>query len=125
MYGAIAILIVAVVVLLSQRQLASPLGPPLGCGAVEDTLRSLIVLPARKKVVQLGAAEDTVYSGKLRNELISRGINQDVPDVDIQTGESRPKVLAFVGIQTGFGSAERRRALRQTWMPSTQEGIIR
>ncbi|EFJ32339.1 glycosyltransferase-like protein [Selaginella moellendorffii] len=38
--------------------------------------------------------------------------------------ESRPKVLGVVGIQTGFGSRERRKALRETWMPDSPEGLV-
>lgn len=37
----------------------------------------------------------------------------------------RHKVMGFVGIQTGFRSAGRRRALRNTWMPSNPEGLRR
>ncbi|XP_062170238.1 probable beta-1,3-galactosyltransferase 14 [Alnus glutinosa] len=37
----------------------------------------------------------------------------------------RHKVMGFVGIQTGFGSAGRRRSLRQTWMPSDRQGLQR
>ncbi|KAF7141271.1 hypothetical protein RHSIM_Rhsim06G0206500 [Rhododendron simsii] len=37
----------------------------------------------------------------------------------------RHKVMGFVGIQTGFGSVGRRRSLRQTWMPSDQQGLQR
>ncbi|KAH0880776.1 hypothetical protein HID58_068170 [Brassica napus] len=40
-------------------------------------------------------------------------------------GVKRHKVMGFVGIQTGFGSAGRRRALRSTWMPSDPEGLRR
>lgn len=39
--------------------------------------------------------------------------------------EKRHKVMAFVGIQTGFASAGRRRALRNTWMPSDHQGLQR
>jgi hypothetical protein len=35
----------------------------------------------------------------------------------------RPKVLAFVGINTGFDSGRRRTALRETWFPSSPEGL--
>ncbi|RAL49096.1 hypothetical protein DM860_015087 [Cuscuta australis] len=35
----------------------------------------------------------------------------------------RHKVMGFVGIQTGFGSAGRRRALRRTWFPSDRQGL--
>ncbi|XP_071723652.1 probable beta-1,3-galactosyltransferase 14, partial [Rutidosis leptorrhynchoides] len=36
---------------------------------------------------------------------------------------TRPKVMGFVGIQTGFGSVGRRRSLRKTWMPSDRQGL--
>jgi hypothetical protein len=37
----------------------------------------------------------------------------------------RPKLLGFVGIQTGFGSSDRRAALRETWFPSDPDGLLR
>lgn len=37
----------------------------------------------------------------------------------------RPKLLGFVGIQTGFDSADRRAALRSTWFPSDPDGLLR
>ncbi|XXG90183.1 hypothetical protein AAC387_Pa12g2007 [Persea americana] len=40
-------------------------------------------------------------------------------------GSKRHKVMGFVGIQTGFGSVERRRSLRKTWMPSDRQGLRR
>ncbi|KAL3849274.1 hypothetical protein ACJIZ3_011156 [Penstemon smallii] len=40
-------------------------------------------------------------------------------------GPKRHKVMGFVGIQTGFGSSGRRRALRQTWFPSDHQGLQR
>ncbi|KAL3508756.1 hypothetical protein ACH5RR_028157 [Cinchona calisaya] len=40
-------------------------------------------------------------------------------------GQKRYKVMGFVGVQTGFGSAGRRRALRQTWFPSDHQGLRR
>ncbi|GER29170.1 eukaryotic translation initiation factor 5A [Striga asiatica] len=40
-------------------------------------------------------------------------------------GQMRHKSMGFVGIQTGFGSAGRRRALRQTWFPADHEGFQR
>jgi hypothetical protein len=44
----------------------------------------------------------------------------------VVSGEKkRHKVMGFVGIQTGFGSAGRRRSLRKTWMPSDPEGLRR
>ncbi|KAI4323004.1 hypothetical protein L6164_022648 [Bauhinia variegata] len=38
---------------------------------------------------------------------------------------NRHKVMGFVGIQTGFGSADRRQSLRKTWMPSDRQGLER
>ncbi|KAF3778458.1 putative beta-1-3-galactosyltransferase 14 [Nymphaea thermarum] len=40
-------------------------------------------------------------------------------------GTERRKVMGFVGIQTGFASAGRRRSLRKTWMPADREGLKR
>ncbi|CAA0816341.1 Probable beta-1-3-galactosyltransferase 14 [Striga hermonthica] len=40
-------------------------------------------------------------------------------------GHKRQKVMGFVGVQTGFGSAGRRRVLRQTWFPSDHQGLQR
>lgn len=40
-------------------------------------------------------------------------------------GKKRYKVMGFVGIQTGFGSTGRRRALRQTWLPSDHQDLKR
>lgn len=37
----------------------------------------------------------------------------------------RHKVMGFVGIFTGFGSVGRRKALRQTWLPSDRDGLQR
>lgn len=40
-------------------------------------------------------------------------------------GPKRHKVMGFVGVQTGFGSAGRRRSLRRTWFPSDHGGLKR
>lgn len=40
-------------------------------------------------------------------------------------GQNRHKVMGFVGIQTGFGSAGRRRSLRKSWFPSDHQGFQR
>lgn len=37
----------------------------------------------------------------------------------------RHKSMGFVGIQTGFASANRRRSLRNTWMPSDRQSLLR
>ncbi|KAG6546027.1 hypothetical protein Mapa_012432 [Marchantia paleacea] len=119
LFGCILILLIAVALLL-HRQLSYNTPPVVGCGAVEDTLRSLILLPSSKRVMQVGAD-----STKFKNELLSGSTDHESVDENLLIEGTRPKVLGFVGIQTGFGSAERRRALRQTWLPSTQDGIVR
>ncbi|KAL3503134.1 hypothetical protein ACH5RR_037583 [Cinchona calisaya] len=40
-------------------------------------------------------------------------------------GQKRYKTTGFVGVQTGFGSSGRRRALRRTWFPSDHQGLQR
>ncbi|KAL8505732.1 hypothetical protein ACS0TY_016811 [Phlomoides rotata] len=45
--------------------------------------------------------------------------------VTSDSSPKRHKVMGFVGIQTGFGSAARRRSLRQTWFPSDRQGLQR
>ncbi|KAI5556539.1 hypothetical protein BDE02_18G043100 [Populus trichocarpa] len=37
----------------------------------------------------------------------------------------RPKLLGFIGTQTGFESGDRRAALRSTWFPCDPDGILR
>ncbi|CAI9760054.1 unnamed protein product [Fraxinus pennsylvanica] len=61
--------------------------------------------------------EDTsraFYSGQLGGATAG---DSGVPD--------RPKVHGFVGIQTGFSSGDRRKALRSTWFPSDPENLLR
>ncbi|KAM3207660.1 hypothetical protein ACQJBY_062738 [Aegilops geniculata] len=49
----------------------------------------------------------------------------DLP-AGLATGSrGRHKVMAFVGIFTGFGSVGRRGALRRTWLPSDRQGLLR
>lgn len=44
---------------------------------------------------------------------------------DVVNHNSRHKSMGFVGIQTGFASANRRKSLRQTWMPSDRQSLQR
>ncbi|MBA0568243.1 hypothetical protein Golob_005750 [Gossypium lobatum] len=71
--------------------------PIFRCGTSEDTFRSFY------------SSSD---SGKLGGDS-----NKGLVD--------RPKLLGFVGIQTGFESGERRSALRSTWFPSDPDGLLR
>ncbi|OEL21087.1 putative beta-1,3-galactosyltransferase 14 [Dichanthelium oligosanthes] len=55
----------------------------------------------------------------------SAGGSADLP-AHLATGSrGRHKVMAFVGIFTGFGSIGRRRALRRTWLPADRQGLLR
>ncbi|KAL2548506.1 putative beta-1 [Forsythia ovata] len=73
-----------------------------------------VLRPRPTPVFRCGRTEDTFrafYSGQLG------GATTGVPD--------RPKVLGFVGIQTGFSSGDRRKALRSSWFPSDPESLLR
>ncbi|XWS70251.1 hypothetical protein CRYUN_Cryun03dG0032600 [Craigia yunnanensis] len=70
-------------------------------------------------VFRCGKSEDTFrafYSSSVSGKL---GDDNNKGLVD------RPKLLGFVGIQTGFESGERRSALRSTWFPSAPDGLLR
>ena len=71
--------------------------PAFRCGKSEDTFRAFY---------------SSSVSGKLGDDN-----NKGLVD--------RPKLLGFVGIQTGFESVERRSALRSTWFPSDPDGLLR
>lgn len=69
-------------------------------------------------VFRCGRSEDTFrefYSSSGSNKL---GDNNEALN-------DRPKLLGFVGIQTGFASVNRREALRSTWFPSDPDGLLR
>lgn len=69
--------------------------PIFRCGKSEDTFRALYSSSGNRKLGNNGAVVD------------------------------RPKLLGFVGIQTGFDSVDRRTALRSTWFPSDPDGLLR
>lgn len=69
--------------------------PTLRCGRVEDTFRPFYAQP-------LGEVS---------------GTNGVVTD--------RIKFVGLVGVQTGFGSRDRRQALRSTWFPSHPDDLLR
>ncbi|KAK9946275.1 hypothetical protein M0R45_011748 [Rubus argutus] len=69
--------------------------PVFGCGKSEDTFRAFYSLSSSRR-----------------------------PDNNAGLIE-RPKLLGFVGIQTGFGSTDRRAAMRSTWFPSDADGLLR
>lgn len=40
-------------------------------------------------------------------------------------GDGGKRLLGFVGVYTGFGSADRRAALRSTWFPSDPDRLVK
>ncbi|XP_024021822.1 probable beta-1,3-galactosyltransferase 12 isoform X2 [Morus notabilis] len=78
-----------------------------------SVLRRPIPLP----IFRCGNAEDTFRSFYSASNSRQLGDNGGLVD--------RPKLLGFVGIQTGFGSADRRAALRATWFSSDPDGLLR
>lgn len=73
--------------------------------------------PAPLPIFRCGKSEDTFRAFYSASH--SRQLGDDGGLVD------RPKLLGFVGIQTGFGSGDRRAALRSTWFPSDPDGLLR
>ncbi len=71
----------------------------------------------------------TVVAAVETDELLAAAAGLSTEQGRKQNSSSRRrkkhKVLGVVGIQTGFDSGLRRKALRETWFPSTPEGILR
>ncbi|KAL8166519.1 hypothetical protein V2J09_008018 [Rumex salicifolius] len=80
------------------------IAPSIRCGRVQDTFRAHYSASSRK----IGAGKHAGAAG---------GGSGSAPD--------RPKLLGFVGVQTGFSSADRRDALRSTWFPSDPDALLR
>lgn len=97
-----------------------PQGSDCNCMNVEDTLRATFFKPGEKYPGWTGGTKDPS-----EHALAGRKVGQDLLSLDGSNSLSRPKVLGFVGVQTGFGSKDRRKALRETWMPSDPEGLFR
>uniref|UniRef100_A0A0D6R5R8 Hexosyltransferase n=1 Tax=Araucaria cunninghamii TaxID=56994 RepID=A0A0D6R5R8_ARACU len=82
-------------------------------------------------VFKCGNTEDTLRSRHLGGATVKYlgwpgGLIQQTGGLEVDPGgEIRHKVLGIVGIQTGFGSSDRRKALRATWLPADPEGLIR
>ncbi|KAK9056936.1 hypothetical protein SSX86_024301 [Deinandra increscens subsp. villosa] len=64
---------------------------------------------------------DPISASVVWDQSTGGGSNGLVTDGD----QIRHKVMGFVGIQTGFASAGRRRSLRKTWMPSDHQRLQR
>lgn len=65
------------------------------------------------------------YIASSQNDGVGSGLVELVDGEGKRSEVVRPKVLAFVGINTGFDSGPRRKALRETWFPSTPEGLTK
>ena len=86
------------------------------CINVEDTLRSTFIKPGEKY---------PGWAGGTKHGSDQALVGQDLLPLDGGDSLSRPKLLGFVGVQTGFGSVDRRKALRETWFPAEPEGLFR
>ncbi|GAB4837105.1 hypothetical protein Ancab_002016 [Ancistrocladus abbreviatus] len=93
---------------------------------ISGTVFSLYSLSSRSKPVSVfrcGRVQDTLrahYSVSLKSKSGKLGDGRGGGVV-----ADRPKLLGFVGIQTGFSSADRRQALRSTWFPTDPDDLIR
>lgn len=94
--------------------------PACNCVSVEDTLRSTYFKPGGQYPGWTGGVRP-----RIEQALDTARLGLEVLGIDGGNSLSRPKVLGVVGIQTGFGSVERRKALRETWFPTDPEGIFR
>ncbi|KAF5748318.1 beta-1 3-galactosyltransferase 12 isoform X1 [Tripterygium wilfordii] len=89
------------------------------CIGISGTIFAVVAIrrPRPVPVFHCGRSVDTFrafYSASSSRRL---GGNRGLID--------RPKLLGFVGIQTGFDSVERRAALRSTWFPRDPDGLLR
>eukprot|EP00252_Welwitschia_mirabilis_P022256 TRINITY_DN5981_c0_g1_i2.p1 TRINITY_DN5981_c0_g1~~TRINITY_DN5981_c0_g1_i2.p1 ORF type:complete len:356 (-),score=59.86 TRINITY_DN5981_c0_g1_i2:280-1347(-) len=75
-------------------------------------------------ISRCGKAEDTLRSMHLRDGRDRYAGWETANQKTVVEKQDRPKVLGMVGIQTGFDSFERRKALRETWLPSDPDGIL-
>ncbi|KAI6679949.1 hypothetical protein NL676_033830 [Syzygium grande] len=78
--------------------------------------------PGPSPVFRCGRSVDTfraLYSASGSRKLGDGG------NGGLATAADRPKLLGLVGIQTGFDSADRRAAIRSTWLASDPDGLLR
>lgn len=73
--------------------------PTFRCGRVEDTFRPFYSLPNAQRLGEVSGTNGVVTN--------------------------RIKLVGLVGVQTGFGSRDRRQALRSTWFPSHPDELLR
>lgn len=63
------------------------------------------------------------YIASSQNDGVGSGLVELVDGEGKRSEMVRPQVVAFVGINTGFDSGPRRKAVRETWFASTPEGL--
>lgn len=84
----------------------------VGLGGIAFTAANLRRAPRTITVFRCGRAEDSLRTYR----------SKSLAGEDLT---ARPKILGFVGVQTGFSSRDRRGALRSTWFPANPEGLMR
>ncbi|XP_072979355.1 probable beta-1,3-galactosyltransferase 12 [Typha angustifolia] len=91
----------------------------VGAGGIAFALSALRRPPRIVTVVRCGRSEDSLRTFRSKSLAAASGGAASSGGVAV----ARPKVLGFVGVQTGFGSADRRAALRSTWFPPDPESL--
>ncbi|CAL1370476.1 unnamed protein product [Linum trigynum] len=88
---------------------------------ISGTLFAIVAIRRHQPlpVYRCGGSEDAFRA------FYSSSTNHLGGDQSVHGLVDRPKVIGFVGIQTGFESVDRRAALRETWFPSDPEGLLR
>lgn len=91
----------------------------VGVGGLGFAAYALLRPPRLIPVFRCGRAEDTLRT--FRSKSLGGGGGGD----EAGLVAPRPKLLGFVGVQTGFASAGRRASLRATWFPSDPDALQR
>ncbi|KAG6508376.1 probable beta-1,3-galactosyltransferase 12 [Zingiber officinale] len=89
----------------------------IGVSGIAFAAAALRRPPRIVTVFRCGRAEDTLRTFRSKS-LAAAGREEEVV-------AQRPKVLAVVGVYTGFWAADRRAALRATWFPSDSDALRR
>nr|BAX24827.1 beta 1,3-glycosyltransferase-like protein III [Oryza glumipatula]BAX24875.1 putative Avr9 elicitor response protein [Oryza longistaminata] len=81
--------------------------------------------PDSSRPLSVSVAWDRRPGDASAGAVAAAGAAVDLPASHATGSRGRHKVMAFVGIFTGFGSVGRRRALRRTWLPADRQGLLR
>ncbi|KAA8521277.1 hypothetical protein F0562_011977 [Nyssa sinensis] len=99
--------------------ITTPAGIAIGMGI------SSFYNPDSPRALIIEGIFDSISAGILVYMALVDLIAADFLSADAGGLPDRPKLLGFVGIQTGFSSGDRRAALRSTWFPSDPDGLLR